>query len=340
MKPLFKILYLTLFLSLTSCENEPFGRMDINDNVLEIELLELVKEVSDATIECIEFNYPFVLFVFDDQGNFINTVSMRSDLEFSKFLGNLEETTTISINYPITGTLNNGELVDINNNRELKEAIDACRTEELRGRCNRTLTDCVWKIGSVEGFPNAYEGAYYKLRYDGSVQFHYNADVFFGTWVTLTIGQEVFLNIDLNDDPEIEQFWNLNWLVDLRSDLRIELSDNDVPVLMEKDCGIPCVAEGYQVCQLLDDPGIAEFALQDYTTCIPIPATHDVVSAVTYTFHETLENAQFGLEPISSTYYINLSNPQVLFARVAYKETNELLLVFEFLIEAIPCTDG
>ncbi|MEM7187713.1 MAG: hypothetical protein AAF466_13755, partial [Bacteroidota bacterium] len=77
-----------------------------------------------------------------------------------------------------------------------------------------------------------------------------------------------------------------------------------------------------------------------YTTCIPIPSTHDLVSAVQYTFYETEEDAQLGISPISSTSYTNLSNPQMIYARVAYKETNELLLVFSFLIEAIPCTDG
>lgn len=333
-------IYLLIFLVFTSCENEPLGQMNINKKVLEPELLELVKGVSDSTIECIEFNYPFILFVFNEQGTLMTTVVITSDLEFSTLLGSLEETTTISINYPITGTLSNGEMVDIHSNMELKQAIDACRTEELKRRCNRTLPECVWKVGLVEGFPNSYEGAYYKLRYDGSVQFHLNDDVYFGTWVTLSIGQEVFLNIDLNDNPEIEAFWNHNWLVDLRSDPQIELSDNGIPVLMEKDCSIPCVAEGYRVCEMLDAPGQADFILEDYTPCIPIPSTHDVVSAVSYSFYETEENAQLGIDPIPSTSYLNTTNPQTIYARVAYKETNKLLLVFEFLIEAIPCTDG
>jgi len=329
---------------LFACQVEPINKPQIDVNLLDEELLDLVSRIpeteTETSIDCIEFNYPVALFVFDENEVFIEGVSISGDREFITFLEHLPENHRISLNYPISGTLTNGEIVEITTNEELKEAIDACRAEELRGRCNRTLTNCVWKIGSVEGFPNGYEGAYYKLRFDGSVQFHLNNDVYFGTWVTLTIGYEVFLNIDLNDDPELEDFWNVNWLVDLRSDARIQLSDEGTPVLMEKDCSIPCVVEGYRVCEFEDDPGFANFVLEDYTPCIPIPSTHDVVSAVSYTFYETEANAELGIDPISSTSYINLTNPQTLYARVAYRESNELLSVFEFLIEAIVCPSG
>ena len=341
MKHFFKIVPIALLLCCFSCQNEPIGEFNINENILDEELFNLVADVSENegenAINCIEFNYAFVIFVFDSSMEFVEAKSIRSDLEFSNFLGNLDPTFSISLNYPITGTLANGELVDINNNEELKEAIDACQAEELKDRCDGTLINCVWKVGALEGHPNDYEGAFYRLRYDGTVQFHYGDDVFFGTWVTLFIGEELYLNIDLNDNPEIEAFWDLNWKVDLKSDQRIEIRDGDTPVLIEKDCSIPCLAEGYQVCEFEDNPGFSEFILKNYTTCIPIPYTHDVVSAVTYSFHETKEDALLDINPIVTNGYENTSNPQTLYVRIVYKETEEVLQLTTILLEAISC---
>lgn len=323
------------------CENEPIGSFDINENTMDQELLELVSHIpeneGEEAINCIEFNYPFVLFVFDATMEFVEAKSIRSDPEFSNFLGSLHPDFSISLNYPISGTLENGELIEINTNEELKEAIDECQAAELLRRCNGTLIDCVWKVGAVEGQPNEYEGAYYLLRSDGSVQFHYKEDVFFGTWITLFIGADLYLNIDLNDDADIEAFWDLNWQVDLRNDQRIEIADGDRQVLIEKDCSIPCEETGFQVCEFDDNPGFAQFILKNYTTCIAIPSTHDVVSAVTYSFHETEEDALLGINTISTMGYENSSNPQTIYVRVVYKETGEVLRLTTILIEAIPC---
>lgn len=341
MRYFLKLTLLSILIVTYACENEPIGSFDLNENTLDEELFDLVVQIpeneGESAINCIEFNYAFVLFVFDSSMEFVEAKSIRSDLEFSNFLGSLDPDFYISLNYPITGTLENGELVEINTNEELKEAIDACQAEELQRRCNGTLIDCVWKVGAVEGQPNEYEGAYYLLRSDGSVQFHYKEDVFFGTWITLFIGTDLYLNIDLNDDDAIEGFWDLNWQVDLRSNQRIEIADGDRQVLIEKDCSIPCVASGFQVCEFEDNPGFAEFILKNYTTCIAIPSTHDVVSAVTYSFHETEEGALLGINPISTTEYENTSNPQTLYVRIVYKETGEVLRLASIPIEAIPC---
>jgi len=341
MRYFLKLTLLSILIVTCACENEPIGSFDVNENTLDEELFDLVVQIpeneGENAINCIEFNYAFVLFVFDGSMEFVEAKSIRSDLEFSNFLGSLDPDFSISLNYPIKGTLVTGELIEINTNEELKEAIDACQAEELQRRCNGTLIDCVWKVGAVEGQPNEYEGAYYLLRSDGSVQFHYKEDAFFGTWVTLFIGTDLYLNIDLNDDADIEGFWDLNWQVDLRSNQRIEIADGDRQVLIEKDCSIPCVESGFQVCEFEDNPGFAEFILKNYTTCIAIPSTHDVVSAVTYSFHETEEDALLGINPISTTEYENTSNPQTLYVRIVYKETGEVVRLATIPIEAIPC---
>ena len=337
-----KIILLAILAFTVGCENEPIGSFDINQNTLDEALFELVSNIpeneGENAINCIEFNYPFVLFIFDATQEFVESKVIRSDLEFSTFLGNLDPSFTISLNYPISGTLENGDLIEINTNEELKEAIDACEAEELKRRCDGTLIDCVWKVGAIEGQPNEYEGAYYLLRLDGTVQFHYKSDVYLGTWVTLFIGTDLYLNIDLNDNAELEEFWDINWKVDLRSNQRIEIGNDSTQVVLDKDCSIPCVESGFQKCEKEDEPGIAVFILKNYTTCVAIPYTHDRVSAVAYSFHETEEEALLGINPLDAFNYENTSNPQTIYVRMVYQESGEVLRQTSISIEAIPCT--
>ncbi len=341
MKKIFKSLPLLLILIFSSCEDEPIGDMNINFDVLDEELYNLVASVSDdngeTAINCIEFNYSFAVFVFDENLEFIEAVAITDNFTFSNFLGNLNENYSISINYPITGTLHNGDLVDINNNAELKMAIDDCVNDEERRRCNNTLVDCVWQIRSQTGAPNEFQGAYFKVNTLGVVQFHYNNDVYFGNWVTLFIGDDLFLNIDLNDDAEIEEFWDFNWKVNLLSDRIIDITNNNYQVRIEKDCSIPCEIGKYQVCEDENNPGVGEFALQKFTTCIGIPPTHDVVSSITYTFFETEEDALNNTNAISPTSYQNIENPQTVYVRIAYRESGELLFITNIIIETMVC---
>ncbi|HIB48805.1 MAG TPA: hypothetical protein EYN07_09630 [Flavobacteriaceae bacterium] len=328
----------------TSCENEPIGTADVNLDIVDEELFSYLTQISDETeidneANCIEFNYSFTVFIFDVDMNFSEAVAVFNNGDMSALLNGLEPNESISLNYPIAGTLDNGELIEIETNEELKQAIAACSKEKKRRRCNNTLIDCVWKVNPISGSPNDFEGSTFKVNRNGTVQFHYGSDVYFGTWVTLYIGDDLFLNIDLNDSEIVEGFWDRNWEVALLTDTQIGIYGNG-EVLLEKDCNNPCTEAGYQVCELEDAPGFANFNLAAYTTCIPVPATHDIVSAVTYSFFETEEDALNNTNPISSIAYTNIVNPQPIFVRIDYLNTAENLAITEITIEAVPCPGG
>lgn len=326
----------------TGCENEPIGEMNINRDIMDEALFELVKELpqpeANSSLECIIFNYPFALFVFDENLNFIEVISIQDDAQFVNFLENLPPQYSISINFPISGTLSNGDLIEINSNDELKEAIDNCFNDALKGRCDNTLIDCSWKVTEIEGSDAAFEQAWFKVNYNGTIAFHNNEHAFFGTWVTLFIGDELYLNMDLNGDDDVERFWDKNWKVNLLNDQIIAISQNGVEVLIVKDCNIPCNNEAYQVCELEDQPGVAIFDLYDFTPCLGVPPTHDVVSAVKYQFYDTEEDAIDGVNEFPSEIYMNTENPDTIYFRNSYIETGEVLRISEIILEAVPCT--
>jgi hypothetical protein len=331
------ILQLALFIS---CTDEEISSININTDVVDDELFQLIERVSstgDDSIECIKFNYSFPLFIFDENLEYVGVALITDDVQFSDFLLNLPEKYSISLSYPIAATLSNGDLIDINSNEELALYIDACTEEAYQRRCNRALTSCVWDVSSLDGFPNDFEDDYFYLNNFGIIQYHSGNNIYFGTWTTFFIEDDLHLNMSINTDGEIANTWNYDWNVVIFADDRIELETASNRTLIEKNCSIDCANESFEICEIEMVPGFAEFSFQDYSFCIPIPMAHDLVSAVSFSYYETEEDAIAGTNAISSAEYTNTANPQTIFVRIEYFESGELLGFWEISIEAIQC---
>ena len=151
MKNTITLLAIICSLFFISCENEPIGTAEINYNIVDNELLGYLQLInnenpSEETINCIEFNYSFTLFVFDANMEFSEAVAVFNNEDFISLLNTLSPEESISINFPISGTLSNGDLIEINSNEALKQAIEACSKDERRRRCNNTLSECIWQV--------------------------------------------------------------------------------------------------------------------------------------------------------------------------------------------------
>ena len=131
----------------SSCENEPIGDavVDLN-NIIEVNselygMLQGIAAEPGTGITCIDFRYAFTLFIFDEELEIVDAEIIHNDREFSEFLGSLPPELSISLSYPITSTLANGETFEITNNEELKMAIDQCIQDEQLGYCNGLLEE-------------------------------------------------------------------------------------------------------------------------------------------------------------------------------------------------------
>ena len=87
-------------------------------------------------------------------------------------------------------------------------------------------------------------------------------------------------------------------------------------------------------------PEVATFNLQKYNPCIAIPATHDVISSITYSFYVSEEDALANTNALNPTNYNNVENPQIIFVRIDYSTTGDLIETTTITLEAIPCTGG
>ena len=345
-KALAAALIATLFIFGSCDNNEPISGPNINEDTFEVdsELFLLMERVSDEAseenINCIDFNYSFLLFIFDENHEYVEALNITDDQKFSDVLGALDEGYSISIQYPITGTLDNGDLIEINTNEELKEAIDACVRIDEQGRCNGSLVMCYWSVSELPGFPNDFEGDEFSINEEGFLQFHVDQEIYFGTWFSFFIGNELHLNITFVGEGSIADFWNHDWNVITLTDTLIEIETGDQRIRIEQSCAIDCALNVFEVCENVNNPGFASFPLQDYAICVAVHEFHDGVDPVIISFFETEIDAQQNINEISASNYNNAINPQTIFVRIADLELNETLGYTSITIEAITCDGG
>ncbi len=338
-----KILFVcTLITSLffVSCENEPVGEAVIDlSNVIEVnsELYGLLQGIagdpSQDQVACIDFQYAFTVFIFDEELEILDAEVINSDQEFSAFLASIPPEQSISVSYPITSTLANGEIFEVTNNEELKAAIDLCLRDELLGYCNNLLEECIWQVTSVTGGNTDYEGSYFDVSEIGVVGYFLDNNVFDGTWITYYIEDELHLNINLVDGSPVAADWNFDWRVVIPDDDHMELSQGDVTVIIEKQCPSGCQQYDFEQCEI-SGSGTAFFPLDSYIECF-LPFVDGQPTDLLVSFHLTQEDANNNVNPLSSP-YMNVENPQIIYVR-AEDEGTGLIYYLSIIIRAIPC---
>ncbi|GAB5399162.1 MAG: hypothetical protein Aureis2KO_07470 [Aureisphaera sp.] len=334
-----------LSLILISCESEPVGEATINYDTIEAtsELYSLLERTpgdeAENPLECIEFNYSFVIFIFNESLEYIEPVSIGDNEQFVGLLEAMPDNYSISISYPIKGTQSNGELLEITNNEELKAALEACEKDEEIRNCNGTFRTCYWEIQEWDGFPNDFEGDYIAVNDNDILQLHSGQEIYFGSWVTFHIGDELHMNISFITEEENEtgQYWNFDWEVITLSSNLIEIQKGAQRIRIVQNCEWICSTQVYQVCEEEDNPGSAILDLQDYSLCAEIPSGHDRSSSLLLTYFETEQDAIDDVNEIDPIEYSTISNPQTIYFRIETLEDEELLEIEQFEVEAIPC---
>lgn len=342
-----KLCYLPLILLLTflnSCENEPISKADPS-KVIQVnsELYDLIERAAGKDFEneitCIDFNYAFTLVIYDENMDIFGYQVIQSDIQFSEFLGTLEEGKSISLSYPITSILDNGQPFIINNNEELKEAIDKCLYADTVITCNNILCQptCIWKITHVDGPNSEYEGSFFEVSYSGNVGLYFQENAFGGTWITYFIEDELHLNIFLTGDENISEDWNFDWKVISFNEAQMEITNGTDTYQLIKDCYEPCRKFLFEECETEPGSQRAVFDLESYFDCFfPHTGISDPTS-VEVSYFETYENMIAGTNPILNLQYENSINPQVIYIRFDDVNTGEFVTFLPIILKATNC---
>lgn len=237
--------FMFALLFLTSCHEE-IEPADLTQHVLprDGELFTLLQDAlqrGDHPVEntvCIDFVYPFKIFIYDAAFHPQGSVSLYNDAQFSDFLGGLDPDVAISISYPIQTSLPDGTIFSVNSDEQLKLALDSCSREDIILHCNGLIKSqtCVWEMKYQDNQDNEFAESIFKANGDGSISFHHRNTDYLGTWIFLFINDSLFLNINLEGTSDVAQQWNHNYEVTVLNQNLFQIRSGTIERTFTKAC--------------------------------------------------------------------------------------------------------
>ncbi len=259
-------------LFITSCneENEP---ADLTRHVIPRDgelfgLIETILQRGDDPVEntvCIDFVYPFKLFIYDSESLPIGDIILHGDDEFTAFLGQLPAGQTISISYPIQTSLPDGTIFSVNSDEQLKAALESCSREDIINYCNgafRNEITCVWEMSYDQNLDNQFAQAIFKANGDGTISLHHRNVDYVGSWVFLYVNDVLHLNIHLTGTTYVSQNWNYDYVVNSVDSSVLQLSSPGGIRTFTKQCS---TTTAYNIGQTGPSGGIVAYDKGEYT---------------------------------------------------------------------------
>jgi hypothetical protein len=180
----------------------------------------------DIDIECIDFQYPFSIAVFDVNFEVIETVNITNDETLFNFLATLSDGVVASVNYPISLLTHDGTLITVNSNDELETAIatavDSCDEDDdnnyndancTEAQVSESLINCFWRITDFDGATDLEYEFYFNE--DGTFTFSSeptSSTAYTGNWEVAILEGSLVLQVS-NIDTEFT-ILNNSWIID------------------------------------------------------------------------------------------------------------------------------
>ena len=331
-----------------------------NQDELEVFIEECLGEnEEDEDIECIDFQYPISISIYDTNFEVIETVIVENDEALYDFIENLDGSVLASLNFPVTMILSDDSTIEVNNNQELEEAIEAAENEcdedddndwddDDEDECTEefvelALKECIWNIVSYNGddvFVN------YDVAFDPNYGFTVSENgnvIHDGTW-SVSEGEEddVLVNFETSFQ-DLSGSWTVVECQIDRFALVQETASGVIEMVMERDCEtdenpFECFTSFNATLAKCDDNGdtFALFNLTEaFSNCIQ-PSEHMV------SYHETLQDAESGMNALSEpTAYTNtIATYQTIYVRVVLASNADTYEVFEIELIVEDCSSA
>lgn len=169
-------------------------------------------------IDCISFDYPISMNIYDSNNQVANTISIQNNPQFYNFIASLTNVTIAAIVYPISVTNANGQHVVINSNTELETfidgSIDACNNSGTPTTTFASILNSgTWYVSyyydTDHDETSSYNGFNFTFISNGTINVIKNASASNGTWSTyMSSGQnKLNLNFDNSNLIELQEDW-------------------------------------------------------------------------------------------------------------------------------------
>ncbi|GAA4108744.1 hypothetical protein GCM10022393_05040 [Aquimarina addita] len=328
---------------MVSCQNEPFEllteKIDV-DSPLFSDLKAITNSKSkESEVVCLTFVYPFNVYLYDDNDQITDSVIVYNDQEFIILLSEMNKEDAVGLSYPISGETIHGEVININNNLELKEAIEACIEEQLIGYCIHLLEEknCIWKIESLTE-DMQYATSVIDFYIDGTGILFTPGDAFRISWIPLYIEQQLYINIRVEGDSEVAEDWNFNWQATILSETSIQIEHLEQNYIITKECDIEndCDYLEFTACHTPESENTSNFIFEEYTDCILSFQEYNDNTETQVSFYTTLQDAMQQINMLSKVGYTNTKNPEIIFVNIANTdEQNDQII--KIVLHAIIC---
>ncbi len=283
----------------------------------------------DIDIECIDFQYPFSIAVFDANFEVIETQNIADDEMLFNFLQTLSSGVVASINYPISLVKADGTTTSVNSNDQLETAIAAaentCDEDDdnnhndadcTEAQVSASLVNCFWRITNFAGN----QELEYEFYFNDDGSFTFSTDptsstVYTGNWEIAILDGNSVLNVN-NVNTELT-ILNDSWIIDECSEDQLIIHSGNQEITLQKVCENTTAFECFENIQTTicdeENPfdGFVEMNLEQLFINTII-----CTQEFTYSFHLTQVDAETDASPIFPTSYTNTASQETLYLRI------------------------
>jgi len=210
------------------------------------------EDEEDDDIECIDFQFPITISMYNTDFQVIDTVTINDDEALYAFIENLEGGVLASINFPVTMVLANGDTVVVENNAEMEAAIEAAEDtcdedddydwndDDGNDDCTEayiasSLIECHWNY--VTSLYSPFVAEYFVFLADGTAEIYNDVTgdlVTTGTWSLSSDNDITSLNLEFNLEPYASL--DIVWEMISCDDDRFEFFNGNNNLVLEQDC--------------------------------------------------------------------------------------------------------
>ena len=204
----------------------------------------------DDDIECIDFEYPLSISVYNENNEIAETKKFEDDKNLYYFFHELKENEFVSFNFPMGLIDSEGTKLNIENNEQLSEALriaknecdedddndyndDDFDTESL----NTYLVKCPFIFDYVkrsgEDLTVEYNDVLMIFRENGTIEAKFNSGDIEGEWETTMTGEGPVLALFFENSVDLTNEWRIYEIGDGK--IKLYESDDD-KIILKKRC--------------------------------------------------------------------------------------------------------
>lgn len=196
---------------------ENFTEITIN-NQTELQALIAACDTSNSEITCVDFIYPITFFVYNADQEQTSSVTVNNDVELFLFLFGLDNNNYISIDFPISVTLSDGTITEVNSNQQLQTIIADCINEnndpEDTSEQIQNLTTGNWYLTYYfddYDETNDFNGYEFTFDTDNTAEATNGSNTVNGTWIIAGSNNDNLSLFFGNNNPfdELDEDWSI-----------------------------------------------------------------------------------------------------------------------------------